>query len=169
MKSVSSARVLNAAATRLTSAVNLPASPAWLPCGVPSRRTSVSGDTELSSGQRCQHGIPRPIRNNAALIDHNQAVHQAQQRRAVGDEEERAPVELRSEPRFELLFRALVHGATWLIEQQHRWREQFGTGNGNRLPLPARQPLSALAHRQVETLRRSVYELGDPRDLRGAH
>src|SRR5688572_28178167 len=83
------------------------------------------------------------------------------------DQQQRAGVELAGEPLLEYLLGAVVHRIGRLVEQQHGWLLQVGARNGDGLPLPARQALTAFADRHRESQRVTIDELADTGLLRG--
>ncbi|MNC58734.1 hypothetical protein D3C75_1084860 [compost metagenome] len=78
----------------------------------------------LSLLQRTHHALFRPVGNDFAVVDDNQAVHQRQQRRTMGNHQQRLVGNHRCQRLFDQIFAGVIHRAGRFVHQQHRRVEQ---------------------------------------------
>src|SRR3546814_774172 len=82
-----------------------------------------------------QYLIARSVGDELALVENHDPADQAQERGAVGYDEEGSALQFRAEPVEKPAFRLIIHGAGRFVEYQHRWTSGQGTGDGDRLAL----------------------------------
>ena len=71
-------------------------------------------------GERLQHRVARPVGDDFAAVEHDQAVDQIEHRRLVRGEHEGAALYEFLEVRDERLLGVVIHRTRGLIEQEHR-------------------------------------------------
>jgi hypothetical protein len=92
---------------------------------------SVSDAGCLGPGELVQHGFARSVRGDPPLVDHDDALHELEQHRAVSDEDQGAVLEFFLQPVDQAGLGLLVHGARRFVHQHHRWLPGKRAGDGN--------------------------------------
>ena len=99
-----------------------------------------------------QEGIRRAVLHEAALLQHEDAIEAAHRGQAVRDGDDGAAVHEAAERLADQLLRFAVERRGRLIEQQQGRVLQEGAGDGDALPLSARQADAAISDQRVQSL-----------------
>ena len=117
-------------------------------------------------------GVHQPLRftvfDDAAAIEHHDAIEGIQRRQSVRNGDHGTPFEKARQRLLNRLFGFRIEGGSRFIEQHDGCIHQEGARDRQTLPLAARQLHAAFADQSIEALRQAIDELGAARRFDGA-
>ena len=122
----------------------------------------------VERGRSQQFGVG-PVGHDPSAVEQHHPVGQADGREAVGDDERGPPLHEDAERGVDALLHLDVDGAGGVVEDEDRWVDQEGAGDGDALALPARERVATLADHGVVAVGQAVDEAGGTGRLGRGH